>query len=410
MHRRQFMQGIGVAAGLAMSTPQTALAATSHAASSAKRGRRIDAQFLDDVLLGSSYLGCGGGGGLREARELIHEDLKNGLEFRLLDVADLGDDDWVASPYTLGTLAPMTDEFKARLERLGPVSEIPVMASFRALERYLDRTFAAVTVGEIGPLSTAEALSLSARLKVPSLNADTVGRATPEINQHSVRVAGHDITPAAGVTLLQDEIILRSVGDPSHEEEIFRALSEISRDVGVTDAAIPGNIAREQNVLVQDSITLSASIGRAVREAKASGGDAVEAARAAGDGYLLFRGKVGPSSWADTDGFLVGDVRLSGTGDFAGAELLLDYINEHLVATRDGVVIATCPDLITMVDMETFEGIGNPEFVEGQEVAVLAYRANPLWRRPQGLEVFAPRYFGYDVDYVPVEERISQSE
>ena len=303
----------------------------------------------------------------------------------------------------------MTEEFKARLERIEPVSDLPVIASFHALERYLGRRFAAVTIGEIGPLSTAEALSLGARLGVPSLNADTVGRATPEINQHSVRVAGHDITPAAGVTLLADEVILRSVGHPSHEEEIFRALSEVSRDVGVTDAAIPGSIARQENVLVQDSIGLSASIGAAVRQARAHGDDPVEAARVAGDGYLLFRGIVGDSTWADTDGFLVGDVTLSGTGEFAGSELLLDYKNEHLVATRNGAVVATCPDLITMVDLESFEGIGNPEFVDGQEVAVLAFRANPLWRLPQGLEVFAPRYFGYDLDYVPVEARISQS-
>lgn len=411
MHRRQFIQGVGVAAGLALSTPRRALAIDSEtgALKPGSRGRQLDAQYLEDVLLGSSYLGCGGGGGLADARELLSKDLENGLTFRLLDVAELADDDWVASPYTLGTLAPITEEFQATLDRIGTVSEMPVLASFRALETYLDRTFAGVIVGEIGPLSTAEALSLGARLGVPSLNADTVGRATPEINQHSVRVAGHDITPAAAVTLLGDDVILKSVADPSREEVIFRALSEVSRDVGVTDAAIPGSVARQDNVLVQDSIELSASIGSAVREARASVKDPIEAARAAGDGYLLFRGTVSGSSWADTDGFLVGNVVINGSGEFAGGELLLNYKNEHLVATRNGKVVATCPDLITMIDLESHEGIGNPDFVDGQAVAVLAFRANPLWRRPQGLEVFEPRYFGYDVDYVPVEERISQS-
>lgn len=30
-----------------------------------------------------------------------------------------------------------------------------------------------------------------------------------------------------------------------------------------------------------------------------------------------------------------------------------------------------------------------------------------LWRNQTGLEVFNPRYFGYDIDYVPVERRLA---
>ena len=30
---------------------------------------------------------------------------------------------------------------------------------------------------------------------------------------------------------------------------------------------------------------------------------------------------------------------------------------------------------------------------------------DPRWRTPEGLEVVGPGYFGYDVAYVPVEER-----
>jgi len=405
MLRRQFIQGLGIAVGTTLAMPGAA--ANSVVPAGSVGGRVMDPQELDDLLLGSSYLGCGGGGGLAEARKLIRKDLEAGFAFHTLSVADLGDDDWVASPYTLGTLAPMTEELQQQLERVGPV-ELPVLRAFRLLEEYVGRRFAAVIVGEIGPLSTAEALSLGARLGVPSLDADTVGRATPEINQHSVRVAGHDITPAAGVTLFGDEVILGSIKDPSREEDIFRNLSEISRDVGICDAAIPGTIARQPHVLVQDSLSLSTSIGKAVREAVAISTDPIEAARRAGDGYLLFTGRVGESSWADTEGFLVGDLTVAGDGDFAGQQLHLDYKNEHLVARRDGETVATCPDLITMIDNKTFEGIGNPEFMKGQSVSVLGFRANAVWRRPEGLAVFEPRYFGYDVSYVPIEQRLAR--
>lgn len=410
MHRRQFMTGLGVALGSMASS--CAVASVSDARMSLRaertRGTKLDVRALEDILLGSSYLGCGGGGGLDAARDLIESDLAAGLSFRLLDVSDLGDEDMVASPYTLESLAPVNEEMQARLDSIESSISAPTEASFHLLEKHLDVQFAAVIVGEIGPLSLAEALSIGARIGVPSLDADTVGRATPEINQHSVRAAGYAITPAAAVTQFGDEIILKDVQDPSREEDIFRAISVVSRLVGVTDAAISGAAAKSEHVLVQGSLSLAADIGRAAREAAAAGDNSVEAARVAGDGYELFEGEVQAFDWNDRDGFLVGDVTLAGTGAYAGQSMVLDYKNEHLVARRDGVVLATCPDLITMIDSRTNEGIGNPEFTKGQSVVVLAFRAAPLWRRPEGLQVFQPRYFGYDIDYIPVEERLNE--
>ena len=61
-----------------------------------------------------------------------------------------------------------------------------------------------------------------------------------------------------------------------------------------------------------------------------------------------------------------------------------------------------------MVDNQTFEGIGNPEFEKGQSVSVLGYRSDAVWRRPEGLAVFEPRYFGYDVPFVPIEQRLAR--
>lgn len=58
-------------------------------------------QDLEDSLVGSSYLGTGGGGSLSEARELIQTDLDTGLSFYVLDVELLSDDGMVAVPYGL---------------------------------------------------------------------------------------------------------------------------------------------------------------------------------------------------------------------------------------------------------------------------------------------------------------------
>lgn len=405
--RRRFMAGMAIGgAGLA----STAIAQNDKGAARvvkpARRGTPLTAQDLEDALVGSSYLGCGGGGGLAEARALLSKDLADGFRFAKLDTAKLDDDDTVACPYALASLAPISDDMQARLDASGGPVPAPVEAAFKSLADHLNTTFAGVILGEIGPLSMAEGLSIAARLGMPALDADTVGRATPEINQHSVRVSGHPLTPAAAVTAFGDAMILTDLRDPAREETIFRALSVVSRLVGVTDAPISGAVAKSGDTLVRGSLSLAQSIGAAARGAKAAGRDPIGAAMRAGDGYALFEGRVAGFDWSDEDGFLVGTADIAGTGPFAGQRLRLDYKNEHLVATRDGQVVATCPDLITVVGRDTAEGINNPDFTKGQAVAVLGFKCAPIWRTDAGLAVFSPRYFGYDQDYVPIEERL----
>ena len=133
----------------------------------------------------------------------------------------------------------------------------------------------------------------------------------------------------------------------------------------------------------------------------------LEPARKAGGGYKLFDGHVKDFTWEDKDGFLVGTLILSGTDSFHEQTMMLDYKIEHLVARRNDKVIATCPDLVTVVDKATAEGVNNPDFTKGQAVTVLGFICDPLWRTAEGLYVFAPRYFGYDVDYIPIEERLA---
>ena len=406
--RRQFLGGLAIAAGALASCremPSDGGSGTGHGANPAARG--LDTAALEDALVGSSYLGTGGGGSLAEARELIAKDLAAGLTFSVIPVSALADNDRVACPYGLASLAETSEAMQARLDATGNRVEEPVQAAFEALERHIGQKFAGVIMGEIGPLSLAEGLSIAARLGVPALDADTVGRAVPEINQHSVKVAGIPLTPIGAATPFGDEMIVETLGDPTRAEDILRSIAVVSRSCGVTDSPITGVQAKAQGTLVTGSLSLAQEIGRAVREAKAAGSDPIEAARMAGDGYLLFSGTVSGFDWSDEDGFLIGTVTLAGTGDFAGQSFTSQVKNEHLLARRNGQVIASCPDLISIIDIETADGVNNPDYVIGQRVAVLGFRCDPLWRTEAGLAVFSPRYFGYDIDYAPIEERLS---
>lgn len=404
--RRQFLGGVVLATGALAACREMDSGDTKGTAASREGAIALSAEDLDDALVGSSYLGTGGGGSLSEARELIAADLAAGYNFSALPVAGLADDDRVACPYGLASLAPMSEDMQARLDASENRVDEPVQAAFSVLERHFGISFSAVIMGEIGPLSLAEGLSTAARLGVPALDADTVGRAVPEINQHSVKVAGIPLTPIGAATPFGDELVVGTLGNPTRAEDILRSVAEASSICGVADSPITGAQAKQAGTLVTGSLTLARQIGAAVRQAKANGGDPVAAAMEAGDGYLLFTGTIADFTWRDEDGFLQGDLSVTGTGKFAGQRFATDYKNEHLVAHRNGEVVATCPDLISVIDLASAEGVNNPEFTRGQEVAVVGFRCDPLWRSEAGLEVFSPRYFRYDLDYVPIEELV----
>ena len=78
------------------------------------------------------------------------------------------------------------------------------------------------------------------------------------------------------------------------------------------------------------------------------------------------------------------------------------------MAWRDGKPIVMPPDMIMFL-REDGEPITNTELKEGDQVIVVAARAPEVWRCEKGLELFGPRHFGFDYDYVPVEELVGSS-
>lgn len=74
----------------------------------------------------------------------------------------------------------------------------------------------------------------------------------------------------------------------------------------------------------------------------------------------------------------------------------------------DGEIVVSVPDLITVLELETGEPITTEGLCYGFRVPVLGMPCALQWRTPAGLELVGPRYFGYDIDYVPVEDRYGQ--
>ena len=49
-------------------------------------------------------------------------------------------------------------------------------------------------------------------------------------------------------------------------------------------------------------------------------------------------------------------------------------------------------------------GVGIGGYTVGEEVVIVGVPAAPQWRSEKGIELMGPRHFGFDFDYVPIEE------
>ena len=92
---------------------------------------------------------------------------------------------------------------------------------------------------------------------------------------------------------------------------------------------------------------------------------------------------------------------------YAGHTYKVFVKNENIVSWLDGKPDVMSPDLICNLDPKTGDtvfGQGLGAYPAEGENAMIAIPASPLWRTPRGVEVLGPRHFGFDFDYIPLEE------
>ncbi|MDI6824444.1 MAG: DUF917 domain-containing protein [Bacillota bacterium] len=363
--------------------------------------RKLDWEGIEDLLLGCAVLATGGGGRLESGLALARACWERWGPVTLVDPDELAEEDLVVSPYFVGAVAPAGKE-----EREGAAldSYEPLLAA-RALERFLGRPVAAVVATELGGGNTAAALAVARMMDRPLVDADPAGRAVPELFHSTFYLDGVPIAPFALASAIGDLAIVERVGDDFRAEAIARAFAVASGDrAGVADHPVTGRVARR--ALLCGTLSRAQEVGAALRVAREAGADPALAAARAGGGMVIFRGTVAEdSTFSIAGGLTHGEVKVAGRGSYRGRTVEIAFRNEHMVARMDGAVVATIPDLISLLEEGHGTPVLNPAIPAGLEVAVVVFPAPGKWRTARGLEVFGPRYLGLDEEYVPVEKR-----
>jgi uncharacterized protein len=364
----------------------------------------LEKQDLYDILYGCTILGTGGGGSLQRGLELIDKALALGKQFKLVDFSEVPDEAWIAVPYFCGSVSPSTPELEAKYAGLPEAGEPGPLLAYQALEEFIGEPFYGVMSTELGGGNTAQALYAGAMMDRYILDADPAGRSVPDLQHSTFYLFDVPIDPLACANQFGEIVIVKKVTNDERAEALVRALAVASKNsIGVADH--PAQAKTLKNAVIQGAISYARKIGTAYREAVEAGQPAGERIAREGGGFNLFKGEVDQFQYETAEGFTVGEIGMRGSGEYAGQAYRIMFKNEHMISWRDGQVDVTIPDLICVFDDEKNEPVINPHLWVGQKVSVIGLPAPKEWRTPRGLEVFGPKYLGYEFEYVPLEER-----
>jgi len=232
---------------------------------------------------------------------------------------------------------------------------------------------------------------------LPLVDGDAIGRAFPEVHMVSMHVAGllPDFIVVADER--RNSVVIRPI-DGEWGELLARAVTEVfGGSAAMADYVMP--VSRARGAIIEGTVSQALRIGRSVQSVS----DPVAALVDAVDAVKLIEGKVTDVERRTAGGFVRGSVVVEGYGPDAGRLVRVEIQNENLVVLEDGVVLASVPDLITLVDSHSADAVATEVVRYGQRVAILAFPCAPIWRTPRGIEIAGPRAFGYDFDYTPME-------
>lgn len=352
---------------------------------------------LHDFARGAAFLGTGGGGDPYIGRLMAQAAIREFGHPRIVHPSELEDDATVAFVAMLG--APTVLNEKA-------ASGEDIDLAIERLSQRIGKPIDALMPAEIGGVNSTLPIVAAARLGLPLLNADGMGRAFPEIQMVVMNFEGVSATPFVIVDEHLNSTIVETK-DAATAEGFVRTLA-VHMGLSCIVAGYPMTGADAKRATIHNTLTEALHIGRAI-EAGRKAGDAAGAlveylsnSEIYGHGRELFDGKIVDLRRETTGGFSIGHCKIEGIHE-PSCTLDLKFQNENLVAKQGDDVLAIVPDLITVIDRETAEPIPTEALRYGQRVKVIAAAAPKLLRTQAALKFVHPRCFGLEEDYTPIE-------
>ena len=358
--------------------------------------RTIGIQEIEDIALGAALLGAGGGGDPYVGKLVAMGAVKECGPVTLLDPEEVPDDALLVPIAMMGAPTVLGEK---------GIGGGEYQTLYNMVSQFFGKKIYAFMPIEAGGVNSMLPIPACARLGLPLVDCDGMGRAFPELQMVTFTIGGMSATPMALTDEKGNSVIFETITN-KWTEELARAVT-MSCGGSVSVSLYPMTGAQMKAYSVKNIVTRSQKLGEAIRTVKNCADDVTpeEHFLQFSEGYKLFKGKIADVLRETRGAFNFGKVMLEGIGECKGHQAYVEFQNENLTATVDGKILATTPDLICLVDTETFTPVTTDALKYGKRVLVIGLKCFEMWRTPAGIDLVGPRYFGCDTDYIPLEER-----
>ena len=361
---------------------------------------KVAVHDIEALALGGAFLATGGGGDTLTGEILAEAAIAKHGPVDLIPLEDVADDALIVAIGGVGSPTVMQEK---------PSNGREAMMALDALETHLGQQTDALIAFEAGGVNGLLPLCVAATRGLPVVDADGMGRAFPEIQMESFSIYGVSPTPLAAASEMGDLLVLENARTSELCERLLRHFTVEAGGGQCVSAEHTMSGAQARAVSIPGTISLCLEIGRLL-STYANDLDGLERALSAlfapthyGALRRLEQGKVVDMSRRVEGGYDVGELRLAPFDAHRG-DMTISIKNEYLMAMQDDRPVALTPDLIILLDAETGRPITAETVRYGQRASVFAIGAPERMRTPRALKVVAPRNFGFDIDYVPLEQ------
>ncbi len=360
--------------------------------------RRIEKSDIEEIAIGATLLGTGGGGDPATGRLMAETAIERRGPVTLLDPAEVPDGAWVLPVSAMG--APTV-----AIEKLPSWQEMD--AVFEDAQQALGcEAFATMPI-EIGGGNSMLPIVVAARRGIPLVNADAMGRAFPEAQMVSFALDGMVTRFACLADEKGNRVTIRTP-TARWQERLARPLVDaLGGSAMVCDYPVTGAELRAS--ALGGTVDLAQRVGRAILGPALDEGNRLDAVLAETGGFLLLRAKITDIERLTVGGFARGAITLSGIDADRGRTVTIAFQNEFLHVHEDGRPLAMTPDLVALLDRDTARPWTTESLRYGMRVHLVAIPCHPKWRTPEGLRCVGPRYFGFDVDFTPIEQLVQRT-
>ncbi len=352
--------------------------------------RTIGLDDIDDLALGATLLGTGGGGDPYIAKLMVKQAIEEHGPIKVVDPSDLPPDGLVLTTAVIGAPTVILEKIPSGAE---------FKTSVKAMAQYLGRDPVALMPIEVGGMNTLIPLATAAEMGLPVIDADSMRRAFPQIEMTVFTLAGLKAAPMCVADEKGNVCIYEATSNQLAEDLARGAVMRLGMANAISCYALTAQQIQDHGI--HGSMSFCTDLGQHMAAVQRGEPDAMDRFLAFADAKVVFTGKITDIERRTTEGFARGTVVLEHVNE-AGREMRIEIQNENLVAYDGDECVVMVPDLICLIDHETAKPVLTEALAYGQRLDIIAMPCAPEWHQDGMLDVVGPRAFGYDLDYVPL--------